>query len=322
MPTTMQTLQIRERLKFIERHIVSWNVKIWKNRRTSSNEVTQDPQRPSLETVAGLLLFEWIWIYTLTVSVQLYQLCLKNMSWMLRYICIVKALTKRILVFWFNWTGKTVDKTIKRSVWWFWFFDGFDSSRFWPCIQHFSWWPVATRHGRGDSWASWGDYRDACFCAELLISKILLGFSQSSQFWWFERLEHDSEWFSFHSTIPFSYNSFFEFRFMLLPFGTQTTPHHCLNRHAQKLGKYINISIWLCTCWVVTCCDLLWPNHNGTIKGIEEVRFWWAPMGPSLPGRPISCSVLCARGQLLGPGGDVATKQATHTHIYIYIFKS
>ncbi len=179
---------------------------------------------------------------------------------------------------------------------------------------HFSWWPVATRHGRGDSWASWGDYRDACFCGEFFISKILLGFSQPSQSWWFERLEHDSEWFSFHSTIPFSYNSFFEFRFVLLPFGTQTT-HHCLNRHAQKLGKYINISIWLCTCWVVTCRDLLWalwPNHSDTTKGIEEVRICWAPMGPSLPGRPISCSVLCARGQLLGPGGDVATKQATY----------
>ena len=57
-------------------------------------------------------------------------------------------------------------------------------------------------------------------------------------------------------------------------------------------------------------------------EGIEEVRIHVlhplldrvrpAAMGPSLPGRPISCSVLCARGQLLGPGGDVSTKRATY----------
>ena len=57
-------------------------------------------------------------------------------------------------------------------------------------------------------------------------------------------------------------------------------------------------------------------------EGNEEVRIHLlhplldrigpSAMGPSLPGRPISCSVLCARGQLLGPGGDVATKRATY----------
>ena len=139
------------------------------------------------------------------------------MSLMLRCTWIVKASTKRILVVSLI---ELVKRLVTRSNG---VFDGFDSSRLWTCFQCFQPRPrfdtfcwrfsiscgerVATRHGRGDSWASRGDYRDACCCAELLIGKILWGFSQSSKSWWFGEV---GAWFRM-ILIPFHHSILWAF---------------------------------------------------------------------------------------------------------------
>lgn len=123
-------------------------------------------------------------------------------------------------------------------------------------------------HGRGDSWAPQGDCRDAWFCVEFLINKILSGSSQTSQCQWFE---HDSEFIPFHHSL-FSYNSFYDFRFILLPFGTQSTPPPMPDR--SKVGEVY----WVLTCW--ERCD---PNSMARGRELRKWNYIVVPVAGVIP---------------------------------------